>query len=201
MLDVIQTHLRELFIKEWNTKYPKMKWTSDRECGKNILSKFSENVLKKKEKSDYIKLVETGDEMYWDTSTLVFVLLYSGIGFMDGLRDKKERSDPLRKSEQIDIIRELRNSVFAHRSSMKCSNEELNKFSIKIKGIAFSLFGERAKHEIEQIENSHIVGRIEHGDKNKQDKEFIIYQALQSRVKGKFKASITLAKTHRKLMS
>ena len=154
LLDIVARHLREYFVKLWDQKYPNEKWHDDIEMrdlklqsllvtkdGRKKQDKFSQNIMK-------------GDEQEWDISTTIRALLDSGFELMDGCRPPSERTVPLRKSEEIDIIRKIRNEDYGHVSGMSCSSDKFIDIMDKIKRVAKHLFGKDAKKEIHKIEVS-----------------------------------------------
>ena len=160
MLDIIPKYLRILFIQKWNDKFSQ-KWNSDKESGI-----FIESEIPKPNKKNcrYYKSIESkivnGNEEKWDVTVLMFVLLFSGLELMEGLRDKDKRNGQLRESEKIDKIRDIRNSYFAHAESMRCSATEFASMIGGIKITVQGLFGHSAEAEICDIESSSIGNKI-----------------------------------------
>ena len=158
ILDIIPKHLRIYFVGKWNSKFSQ-KWNSDGESGTIIQS----NIPKKNRNSSYRSIEKKllyGDEEKWDTTVLMFVLLFSGLELIEDCRKKEERNDPLRESEEIDKIREIRNSCFAHAESMRCPDSEFEKMIGNIKFTVERLFGHSARAEICDIESSSIGNKI-----------------------------------------
>ena len=157
LLDVVARHLREYFVKLWDQKYPNEKWNDDvvkrdrklqsllvPKGGKQRDNIYSQNILK-------------GDEQEWDITTLIRALLDSGFKLIEGCRPPDQRTIPLRESEEIEIIRGIRNTDYGHISSMSCSLDEFIDIMEKIKRAAKHLFGKEAKKEIHRIEVSQIT--------------------------------------------
>ena len=181
LLDVVAKHLRELFIKKWNEKYPNNQWTSDATSGDFLYNELpfikaakdaedakiakaakavkdgnkKEKEVKKKG-NPYHDKMKTGKEEEWDITTLVKVMLDSGLNLVPGCRGMNERNPPLLVSEEIDIIRQSRNTSFGHETSMSCSPNKFATVVTEIKSVAKSLFGDDVEKEICEIENGSI---------------------------------------------
>ena len=157
LLDVVAQHLREYFVKLWDTKYPAEKWHDD--VGKRNLrlqSLLAAN--NKKPKQDiYSQKILNGDEKDWDLTTLIRALADSGFNLMKGCRPPAQRTIPLRESEEIEIIRGIRNTDYGHISSMSCPLAKFKEIMTKIKSAAKNLFGEDAELEIYKIEISPVT--------------------------------------------
>ena len=119
-LDVVPKYLRSWFKTKWNEKHPEMQWQSDSTSGEFLFDKLPEKVKKEKRNEIYIRNLRKGNEKEWDTATLAFAILKSGLGLTMPCRPKEERMEPLRISEVIDIIKETRNVLIAHVSNMSC---------------------------------------------------------------------------------
>ena len=187
ILDVTPKHLRVFFVKKWNEKFPQV-WGSDKVSGANIDSKIpSQN---KKGCRFYLSIkskILEGNEQEWDITILAFLLLFSGLRLIEKCRKRDERNDPLRESEEIDKIREMRNSYFAHTESMRCSTTEFARIVAGIKTAADKLFGQNAKAEICGIENSIIRNKVTDHVKeqiNKQKEYNSMFEEMVHNVKG-----------------
>ena len=154
LLDVVARHLREYFVKLWDQKYPNEKWNDD--VVKRDLKLQSLLVTKSGKQRDdiYSQNILKGDEQKWDITTLIRALLDSGFKLIEGCRTPDERTIPLRESEEIEIIRGIRNTDYGHISSMSCPLDEFIDIMEKIKRVAKHLFGKEAKKEIHKIEMS-----------------------------------------------
>ena len=160
LLDIVTKHLRELFKTKWNAKHQDQPWNSDYPSGNRLYNELSPGFKNNKSKKAYIDKMITGNEKEWDTLTLVHVMLESGLNLFEGCRKVSKRSIPLRTSEKIDIIRNIRNGFFAHLPSMSCSSDDFETVVKDIKSIAKSLFGEEVEKEIGMIENSPVDTKI-----------------------------------------
>ena len=156
IFDIAAKHLRILFKKKWNEKYPIQQWNSDAMSGNFLYNKLSTGFRDSKGNKVYVNKMKTGNEQEWDTTTLVKVLLDCGLKLVDGCRDKNKRTFPFRPSEEIEIIRECRNGLFAHLPKASCTSTEFNQAVSDIKSAAKNLFGEDAEKEICEIENGSI---------------------------------------------
>ena len=160
VIEIIPKYLRMCFIKEWNRKYPENKWSSDDASGKFLFDQLPEGIQNNKSHEMSFEKIKTGDEKNWDTTTLVLVMLNSGLKLIKGVRPSQDRSTPLRISEEIDVIRSIRNSHFAHASSMSCSSDDFTKIMTDIKSTARNIFDKEAENEILGIEKSQIETKM-----------------------------------------
>ena len=154
IMDISAKHLRQLFKRKWDEKYPNQSWGSNDVSGSHLYSELSNEVVRCKSKEVYIEKWKSGNDHEWDTTTLVKVLLDSGLKLVQGCRSEGQRTDPLRDSEHINIIRNIRNGFFAHLPSMSCPNDDFIRVTTDIKKAAKNLFGEEVEDEILKIENS-----------------------------------------------
>ena len=154
LLDVVARHLREYFVKVWDQKYPNEKWHDD-VAERDIKLRTLLVTRDGKQKQDIYSLkILKGNELEWDITTVIKALLDSGFKLMDGCRAPDQRTLPLRESEEIEIIRGIRNTDYGHTSSMSCSLDEFIHIMDKIRSVAKNLFGKEAKKEIYKIEVS-----------------------------------------------
>ena len=147
LLDVLPKYLRTCFTKHWNEKHDNQ-WNSDEASGKSLVDSIPCEVKNRKPAKDYLEQLSKGNEDNWDTTILVFVMLYSGLELIPGCREKTERTNPLLVSEGIDIIRDKRNTAFAHAGSMSCPSDEFGKVIEELKSAARNAFGKNAETEI-----------------------------------------------------
>jgi len=146
VLDVVPHYLRKLFITKWEEKYPNEKWESNNISGNALVAKIAHV------NNNYAEKLKAGDEQQWDTTTLVYVLLYSNLNLIDQCRKPKEtRIPPLRISEEIDIIRETRNEYFGHLPQMSCPSHDFTAIVDKLKSVAKNIFGADVEKEIDDI--------------------------------------------------
>ena len=171
LLDVVARHLREYFVKLWDQKYPNEKWHDD--VAKRNLKLQSLLVTRDgRQKQDICSLkILKGNEREWDITTVIKALLDSGFKLMDGCRTPDQRTIPLRESEEIEIIRGIRNTDYGHISSMSCSLDAFMEIMKNIKSVARNLFGKEAEKEIYKIEISPSTPNMrEHVDKLRKGK-------------------------------
>ena len=159
VLDVGAKHLRKFFKEKWYKKNNK-NWNSDAESGDYLLNQLSDKFKDHKNNQVYINKWKEGNEHGWDTTTLVKVMLDSGLELVEGCRPPNDRVPPLRESEQISTIRNIRNQFFAHLPSMSCSYEEFIRVLKEFRGAAKELFGEEAKNEIDEVEKSKLGTQV-----------------------------------------
>ena len=154
LLHVVPRHLREYFIKVWDQKYPNEKWHDD--IAKRGLKLQSLLVTRDgRQKQDiYSQKILKGDVQEWDITTVIKALLYSGFKLIEGCRPPDQWTIPLRESEEIEIIRGIRNTNYGHISSMSCPLDEFIDIMNKIRSAAKNLFGKEAEKEIYRIEVS-----------------------------------------------
>ena len=154
LLNVVAKHLREHFIKLWDQKYPNERWHHD--IAKRNLK--LQNLLVTRDGNQrqdvYSQKILKGNENEWDISVLIRALLDSGFDLMEGCRNQEDRSIPLRESEEICIIRDIRNKDYAHLPGMLCSFDDFNRLMTIIKQVAQNVFGSDAAKEIYRIEVS-----------------------------------------------
>ena len=154
LLDIVAQHLRECFVKLWDNKYPNEKWHDD--VAKRNLKLQSLLVTRDgRQKQDvYSQKILKGDEQNWDISTLIRAILDSGFKLLEVCRPSHERSSPLRESEQIEIIRRIRNEDYGHIRSMSCSLDKFMDIMTEIRSVAKNLFGKDVEKKLYKIEMS-----------------------------------------------
>ena len=156
ILDVVPKYLRTFFIKKWDEKYPEEKWKSDEASGKILHERLGNAFKRNRNNHIYIEQMKTGEEMNWDTLTLVKALLNPKLALIQACREEQKRTCPLRQSEKIDRIREIRNGFVAHRPTMCYSSDKLHTVVTEIKSAAEDLFEEGFSSEIDRVQNSTI---------------------------------------------
>ena len=151
LLDVVARYLRDYFIRLWDQKYPNEKWHDD--VGKKTLKLQSLLVTKdgRQKQDPYSLKILNGDEQEWDITTSIKAIVDSGFKLIEGCRPHDQRTIPLRESEELEIIRGIRNSEYAHLPSMSCTLDEFIDIMIKVNGAANNLFGIDAEREIYRI--------------------------------------------------
>ena len=154
VLEIVPKYLRECFKQQWNKKYPSHQWQSNKVSGNFLFGELGCGIKSNKSREVYVNKLREGNEQQWDTTTLVFAMVQSGLSLIDGCRPKNDRISPLRISEEIEIVRDVRNSVFAHASTMSCSNEDFACIIARIRCVARNIFIQGAEKEIENVENS-----------------------------------------------
>ena len=156
VLEIVPKYLRKLFIEKWDQKYPNNKWQSDSASGNFVFTEIP-NASKNGRNGVYARNMQSGDENKWDNTTLVYAMLYSQLNLIPSCRPDGQRSAPLLISEEIDIIRKIRNEFFAHASNMKCSFRPFLEIISQVHSVAENIFGINAKHEIEDLVKSNIT--------------------------------------------
>ena len=159
VLDIFPKYLRKCFIEQWNKKYPGQTWQGDSASGTFFFNALPAKVKSSRNRQIYIEKLKKGNEQEWDTTTVVYALLETGIQLVEGSRAKNERKDPLRISEQIEILRDVRNFI-AHASNMSCSCTKFTEILTEIKSKTTDIFDVKAVKEIEDIEKSPIESKL-----------------------------------------
>ena len=153
LLDIIAQHLREYFVELWDKKYPNEKW--DDVVKRNLKLQSLLVTRDGRQKQDvYSHRILKGDEQNWDISTLIRATLDSGFNLIEGCRPPNKRHSPLRESEEIEIIRRIRNEDYGHISSMSCSLDTFMDIMTQIRSVAKNLFGKDVEKKIYRIEMS-----------------------------------------------
>ena len=175
VLEIVPKYLRKLFIEKWNQKYPNNKWQSDSASG-NFLFNQIPNAAKNGRNGVYANNMKSGKENEWDTTTLLYGMLYSQLNLIQCCRPDGQRSAPLYISEEIDSIRKIRNEFFAHASTMKSSFTTFLDIISHLNSVAKNIFDINAEHDIEDIVKSHIKAEVAdllkqqlHIEKNRND--------------------------------
>ena len=157
LLDIVPKYLRQLFIEKWNQKYPNHKWKSDRASGEYLFRELPLEVKSRKARGKVIDKLRSGNENEWDMFTLIFVMLDSSLDLVEGCRRNDRRIPPLRISEEIDLIRVIKNDFYSHASSMSCSFSNFMTITSRIKSTAKHIFGNDAGNEIANIVQSPVA--------------------------------------------
>ena len=155
-MDIIPKYLRIYFKEQWDKKYPANKWQSDENSGDFLVNEIPNNVKKKRGITQVnIENLKKGNEEAWDTTTLLFALLFSDLELIPKCRMEGKRTPPLSNSEEIDHLREIRNSSFAHAKTTSIKSDKFNELIASIKSIAEKVFNnDSAVKEIDRIEKS-----------------------------------------------
>ena len=175
VLEIIPKYLRKLFIDKWDQKYQNNRWQSNIASGNFLFNKIP-NTAKNGRNRVYAINMQSGKESDWDTTTLVYAMLYSQLNLIPSCRPDGQRSAPLLISEEIDIIRKIRNEFFAHAHNMKSSFRPFLEIISQVHSVAENIFGINAKHEIEDLVKSQISTNVAdllkeqlHIEKNRND--------------------------------
>jgi len=159
VLEIVPKYLRKLFIEKWDQKYPNNKWQSDSASGNFVFNEIP-NAAKNGRNGVYASNMQSGNESDWDFTTLVYAMLYSQLNLIPSCRPDGQRIAPLLISEEVDIIRKIRNEFFAHAYNMKCSFRTFLDIVSQVHNVAENAFGISAEHEIEEIEKSQITAGV-----------------------------------------
>ena len=186
IIEVLPKHLRTLFVDKWNTKYPTQQWTHDAASGQLLHNEIPQGVKKNKRSfhNTLEQMILTGDIETWDPTALFFVLLFAGLNLTGACRPKKQRNPPFTESENIDRLREIRNTFFAHVPNKSISAVDFGNISTELKAIAKDVFGNTAEKEIDEIVTSEIVTILSEQSKSQLEKEDQINQEFWKSVQG-----------------
>ena len=154
ILDISAKHLRVLFKRRWDSKHPHQKWSSDGNSGNRLYNALPDGTIRSKSLKLYTEKWRMGNEQEWDTTTLLKLMLDSGLNLIQGLRPESERAVPLRTSEKISIIRNIRNEYFAHLPTMSCPSGKFRSVVNDIRLTAKEAFGLAAEREIGDVVTS-----------------------------------------------
>ena len=182
IIEIMPKHLRQLFVAEWDAKFPSQPWANDNVSGQLLFNAIPDSVkkgngdLKRKELQPKIL---SGDANSWDPTILFYLFLYADLQLIDACRPYTEIT------AAIDRFRELRNSYFGHPANISMSVDDFETLSKEIKDIAKFLFGAAAENEIDQIKHSQIKSLEYHALKKKYDEEKRDYDVVMSRLDGK----------------
>ena len=171
VLDIVPKYLRKCFKAKWDKKYPNHIWQTGPAIGQFLFNELPANVRSNCKNKPYIDNLSAGYEDNWDTTTLVFAFLFSGLALIPKCRSRGNRTSPLLISEEIDVIREIRNLAFAHASTMSCPGPDFTTIMTNIKNVAKNIFGKDAEDEINKIETSQIETKMTKQLKNRLDAE------------------------------
>ena len=154
VLAIFPKYLRKLLKRQWDENYPDEKWCSGKESD-FLYNKLTEKVKNNKGRKAELERLKNGNDQNWDTTTLVFAILDTGLHLVEPVRPG-EWSPPLRISEQMFTLRKIRNDVFGHLESMSCPFAKLHETVSYIKSSANSIFNQEGMKEIDEIANSRI---------------------------------------------
>ena len=173
IVEIIPKHLRGLFITNWNAKFPSQPWANDATSGQYLYNAIPQSVKKNQAKFNKTlqQMILAGDCETWDPSALFFVLLYAGLKVTEKCRPCNQRAYPFTVSENIDRLRELRNTFYGHAVNMSVCDADFGSISAEIKVIAKDVFGDIAEGEIGHVINAQTITQLSHDLKSKLDTE------------------------------
>ena len=173
IVEIVPKHLRGLFKTNWDAKFPTHLWTNDATSGQYLYNAIPQSVKQNQAKFNITlqQMILGGNCETWDPSALFFVLLYAGLKITDKCRPRNQRAYPFTVIENIDRLRELRNTFFGHVVNMSVPDVDFGNISTEIKGIIKDVFGTITEDEIDQIINAQTTTQLSHDLKSKLDKE------------------------------
>ena len=192
ILNIVPKHLRSCFTKSWNEKHPDSQWHSDNASGEFLHNKLPEKVKKERGNEKFINNLKKGNEQEWDTATLVFIMLYSGLDLTEPCRPENERKEPLRISEAINIINETRNVYFANASNTSCQSDVYSSAMKDIKYAARYLADDVEREIDESVSNSQIEMEMIAQLMNQFKEEKSAHQYLAKFLRGIFSKHATI---------
>ena len=83
----------------------------------------------------------------WDPTVLFFIFLNAGLKLIDGARPANARIAPYGISEELESLRNVRNTCFAHIKSSSCPTGVFKTQMTEMKRVASSIFGQVAVNE------------------------------------------------------
>ena len=186
IIDVLPKHLRAFFVNKWNTKYPTNQWTNDAASGQLLHDAIPQRVKRNRLSfpNPIQQMILTGDIETWHYIALFFVLLSAELKLIDPPRPMNHRNPPFNESENINRLREIRNTFFGHVPNMSISAAEFRIISAELKAIAKDVFGNGAEKEIHQIVNSQLKTTVSEQLESQLQKENQINREFQRSVQG-----------------
>ena len=182
IIEIMPKHLRQLFVAEWNAKFPSQPWANDAVSAQllfNAIPPSAKNRNGDLNRKELQLKILSGDLNSWDPTILFYLFLYADLQLIDTYRPYTERT------AAINRFRELRNSYFGHPANMSMSVDDFETLSKEIKDIAKDVFGAAAENEIDQIIHSQIKSTEYHALKKKYNEETRDYDVVILRLDGK----------------
>ena len=152
---ILPKRLQIYFIEQWNNKYPNQKWQSDNVSGHFLVDQLS-NAIRKTRSKEELEMLKNGKEQKWDIRTLEFVLLYSDLKLIQVCRKNYRRKAPLRASEEIESLIEMKNLLLKQEESMLCPSDTFTNIVKRIRKIVRNVFGTDAETEVYEFVKSQI---------------------------------------------
>eukprot|EP00794_Sanderia_malayensis_P013529 gene13529-14939_t len=152
ILDVLPKYLRQLFKDKWDVIFPNNKWDFTTASGAFLLSQVPKGHKPMKYIANNVMKGDTGE---WDPTTLFWVFLYSGLNLVAPCRVGGTIALPLLESEYIDMVREIRNTFFAHAPQASIKKDDFECIMLNLT-TQTQFGGASLKTELEEIENSPI---------------------------------------------
>lgn len=152
ILTIVPKYLRQYFKDKWDKKFPQNIWIDSIADGQFLTSKLKCRYPF----TDLKKQLERGNRCDWDSTALLFVLCSTDV-VIPGCRAPPHRTQPLRQSENLAELRQIRNDFFAHRVSASIPTTEFNKVISDIEKIFTILNWQNGLQEVESVKQSLIV--------------------------------------------
>ena len=124
VLDIFPKYLRKLFKRLWDKKHPDEEWCSGNES-QVLCNKLKKDVIERAKSKGILEKLKNENDQTWDVTTLAFALQDTKLELRDSCRERKDWNPPLRESEQIRTLGDIRNAVYAHPESMSWSSDVL----------------------------------------------------------------------------
>ena len=166
IVDIVPKHLRYLFIRKWNAKFPHQPWANDAASGQCLYDAMPLSVRRSRHILTWRHMIIYGNCELWTATALFFVFLYAGLKLIRISRPRYHRARPFSISENIDRLREIRNTFYGQVASMSIPDVDFVNVSTEIKEILKDMFGEFAADEVDQIVKSQIMTQVSYDLKN-----------------------------------
>ena len=179
IIEIMPKHLRQLFVTEWNAKFPSQPWANDAVSGQLLFNAIPPSAKNKNgdlNRKELQPKILSGDANSWDPTILFYLFFFADLQLIDTCRPYTQTASTINR------FRELRNSYFGHPANTCISVDDFETLSKEIKDIAKDLFGTLAENEIDQVIRSQMTTPEYHALKRmyKQD-----YDDFKSRLDGK----------------
>ena len=147
-------------MKKWNEKYPDKPWNSNSNSGTFLITKVATKIQNTRKFKEYKTFLQNGDEEYWTTNMLSYVMLDCGLKLFQELKincTERPKDQEIQKSKyqeirkHIKLIKGFRSSLFDDAVHMSCKPEKLAKLILHIKQAVLDMFEKDAEIEIDGI--------------------------------------------------
>ena len=155
ILTIMPKYLRQHFKAKWDDKFPQNIWNDSKAYGQFLASKLK-SLKCKYPFPDLKKQLDQGNKSAWDSTAILFVLCNTDV-VIPGCRTPPHRTLPLRQSEILAQLRQIRNDFFAHRGSASIQIIEFNKVISDVENVFTILSWQDDVKEVASVKQSLIV--------------------------------------------